>query len=44
VQNGREVVVARAHCEDGRAFEAARIAPAERFDLRACGASEERAC
>lgn len=44
-QNGREIVAARAHCEDQRAFDATRIAPAEVFDLRECATSgDERTC
>lgn len=44
VQNGTEIVSARAHCEDGRAFDAARISPEKRFDLRACASAQERTC
>ncbi len=44
-QNGREIIAARAHCEDRRAFDATRISPAEVFDLRECATSgDERTC
>ncbi|WP_119169100.1 hypothetical protein [Algihabitans albus] len=43
-QDGREIIAARAHCDDRRAFDVTRISPATAFDLQACDTSEERTC
>lgn len=43
-QNDREIIAARAHCDDQRAFDVTRISPATTFDLRACETSDDRTC
>jgi spermidine/putrescine-binding protein len=44
-QNGRQVIAARAHCEDRRAFDVTRVSPPdEAFALHPCGTADERTC
>ena len=43
-QDGREIIAARAHCDDQRAFDVSRTSPETAFELQACETSEERTC
>lgn len=36
-ESGRDIVELRAHCEDGRAFDASRLDRGLRFDIQECG-------
>ena len=38
--NGRQVVMAKAHCRDGRVFDASRSDQLEPFEVRECEASK----
>jgi hypothetical protein len=42
--DGREVVIAKAHCEDKRAFDAYRDNPRKPFRVTECGVVEKIAC
>ncbi|MCP4329345.1 MAG: hypothetical protein GY791_13010 [Alphaproteobacteria bacterium] len=44
VIDGRETVIAKAHCEDKRAFDVYRDNPRKPFEIKPCGIVEEIAC
>lgn len=43
-EGDREIIAARAHCDDQRAFDVTRTSPATVFELQPCQSAEERTC